>query len=43
MDFKLVANYVPLGDQPKAIKEMTEAINRGDKYQTFLGVTFVFI
>ncbi|MBV6480285.1 MAG: UvrABC system protein B [Ignavibacteria bacterium] len=39
MDFKLVSNYKPTGDQPKAIKELTEGIVRGDKYQTFLGVT----
>lgn len=39
MDFKLVSNYKPTGDQPKAIKELTEGIIRGDRYQTFLGVT----
>ena len=39
MDFKLVSNYKPTGDQPKAIKELTEGIVRGDRYQTFLGVT----
>jgi excinuclease ABC subunit B len=39
MEFKLTANYQPTGDQPKAIKELTEGIIRGDKYQTFLGVT----
>lgn len=39
MKFKLVSNYKPAGDQPKAIKELTEGIQRGDKLQTFLGVT----
>lgn len=37
--FKLEAPYKPTGDQPKAIKELTEGVLRGDKYQTFLGVT----
>ncbi|MEP7145497.1 MAG: excinuclease ABC subunit UvrB, partial [bacterium] len=39
MDFKLESNYKPTGDQPKAIKELTEGVLRGDKHQTFLGVT----
>ena len=39
MDFKLESNYKPAGDQPKAITELTEGILRGDKHQTFLGVT----
>jgi excinuclease ABC subunit B len=39
MNFELVSNYQPSGDQPKAIKELTEGIKRGDKYQTLLGVT----
>lgn len=37
--FKLVSNYKPSGDQPRAIEELVEALNRGDKYQTLLGVT----
>lgn len=37
--FKLESDYKPSGDQPKAIKELTEGINRGDKYQTLLGIT----
>ncbi len=37
--FELVSDYKPSGDQPKAIKELTEGIKRGDKYQTLLGVT----
>ncbi len=37
--FALVSNYEPSGDQPNAIKELVEGINRGDKFQTLLGVT----
>ena len=37
--FKLESSYKPTGDQPRAIKELTEAIRRGEKHQTFLGVT----
>ncbi len=37
--FELTSDYKPSGDQPKAIKELTEGIIRGDKYQTLLGVT----
>lgn len=37
--FQLESDYKPSGDQPKAIKELTEGIIRGDKYQTLLGVT----
>ncbi|MBI9071941.1 MAG: excinuclease ABC subunit UvrB [Melioribacteraceae bacterium] len=37
--FELVSNYKPSGDQPQAIKELTEGIERGDKHQVLLGVT----
>jgi len=37
--FELESNYKPSGDQPNAIKELVEGINRGDKFQTLLGVT----
>ncbi|MDD6081228.1 MAG: excinuclease ABC subunit UvrB [Oscillospiraceae bacterium] len=37
--FKLVSPYAPSGDQPKAIRELTEGLNRGDHVQTLLGVT----
>ncbi len=37
--FELISSYKPAGDQNRAIAELTEAINRGDKYQTLLGVT----
>lgn len=39
MNFNLKSDYKPSGDQPKAIKELTEGLLRGDKYQTLLGVT----
>ena len=39
MDYKIVSNYKPTGDQPRAIKELTEGVVRGERYQTFLGVT----
>jgi len=37
--FDLVSNYKPSGDQPQAIKELTEGLERGDKHQVLLGVT----
>ena len=37
--FKLVSDYVPRGDQPRAIQELTDGILRGDEHQTLLGVT----
>ena len=37
--FKLVSPYAPTGDQPEAIKALTEGILRGDRMQTLLGVT----
>ena len=37
--FKLHSKYKPSGDQPNAIKELSEAIERGDKEQVLLGVT----
>lgn len=37
--FKLHSKYKPAGDQPKAIKELVEGLNRGDKDQILLGVT----
>lgn len=39
MPFKLHAPYAPAGDQPEAIKQLTEGILSGEKYQTLLGVT----
>ena len=37
--FKLVSNYKPTGDQPKAIEKLVNGIKKGEKYQTLLGVT----
>jgi excinuclease ABC subunit B len=37
--FEVVAPFTPAGDQPKAIAELTAGLQRGDKYQTLLGVT----
>ena len=37
--FTLVSPYQPAGDQPKAIKELTEGVERGDEAQVLLGIT----
>lgn len=37
--FKLTSNYKPTGDQPEAIKQLTEGILNGEKSQVLLGVT----
>jgi excinuclease ABC subunit B len=37
--FKLVSSYKPTGDQPKAIQELVEGLNRNEKHQVLLGVT----
>ena len=37
--FQVEAPYQPAGDQPKAISELIEGLERGDRYQTLLGVT----
>jgi len=37
--FEVQAPFQPAGDQPKAIAELTAGLERGDKYQTLLGVT----
>jgi len=39
MPFKLHAPYTPDGDQPEAIRQLTEGLNNGEKHQTLLGVT----
>ncbi len=38
-EFKLRTSFRPKGDQPKAIKELTEGVERGIKHQVLLGVT----
>ena len=37
--FELVSNYAPTGDQPQAIAQLVEGVQRGDRCQTLLGVT----
>jgi excinuclease ABC subunit B len=39
MPFHLHAPYSPAGDQPSAIKQLTDNVNDGEQYQTLLGVT----
>jgi excinuclease ABC subunit B len=39
MNFKLTSDYKPTGDQPEAIKQLREGLQRGDMAQTLLGVT----
>lgn len=37
--FKIHSKFKPTGDQPEAIKNIAQGINRGEKFQTLLGVT----
>ena len=39
MDFKLTSKYHPTGDQPEAIRQLTDGVLRGDRAQVLLGVT----
>lgn len=39
MDFKIVSDYKPTGDQPLAIKKLSNGIDQEEKYQTLVGVT----
>ena len=39
MDYILTSQYQPTGDQPEAIRQLTDGIRRGDKAQVLLGVT----
>ena len=39
MDFKLVSDYAPMGDQPEAIEQLVSSIEHGSKHNTLLGVT----
>ena len=38
-EFKVVSDFAPAGDQPEAIAALAEGIERGDRYQTLLGIT----
>jgi len=39
MEFKITSDFTPRGDQPEAIRELTEGLIRGDRHQVLLGVT----
>jgi len=39
LNFKVVSDFTPTGDQPQAIKELAEGIEANEPYQTLLGVT----
>ena len=39
MDFKLVSDFKPTGDQPQAIEQLKKGILAGERYQTLMGVT----
>ena len=39
MQFKVVSDYQPTGDQPEAIRQLVEGLNNGERFQTLLGVT----
>src|SRR6202048_2898159 len=38
-DFQVVSDFAPAGDQPAAIAQLSEGVNRGDRFQTLLGIT----
>jgi len=38
-EFQLVSEFVPRGDQPRAIAEMCRGIDRRDRHQVLLGIT----
>ncbi|MGB4959742.1 MAG: DEAD/DEAH box helicase family protein, partial [Saprospiraceae bacterium] len=39
MAYQLTSHYSPTGDQPKAIEQLIQGVNNGDKFQVLLGVT----
>jgi len=39
MNFRLTSDYQPTGDQPEAIRQLTDGVRRGDRAQVLLGVT----
>ena len=39
MQFQIISDYVPTGDQPGAIKALVKGLEHGDKSQVLLGVT----
>ena len=42
MSFQLISEFSPTGDQPEAIKQLTDGIIEGEKYQTLL-LTLIMI
>ena len=38
MDFELISDYKPTGDQPEAIRQLVEGLGQGIEHQTLLGV-----
>jgi len=38
-DFKLVSDFSPAGDQPRAIEQLVDGLNEGHRAQTLLGAT----
>jgi len=38
-EFQVVSDFAPAGDQPQAIANLAEGIQRGDRFQTLLGIT----
>src|SRR5688500_4395462 len=38
-EFKVVSDFAPAGDQPKAIEQLARGVDRGDRFQTLLGIT----
>ena len=39
MDFKLISDFKPTGDQPSAIKQLVKGVEANETHQTLLGVT----
>ncbi|MFN5323523.1 MAG: excinuclease ABC subunit UvrB [Bacteroidota bacterium] len=39
MDFKLTSEFIPTGDQPEAIRQLTQGVDQGERSQVLLGVT----
>jgi len=37
--FRVVSDFAPGGDQPRAVAQLAEGVNRGDRFQTLLGIT----
>jgi excinuclease ABC subunit B len=37
--FQVVSEFAPAGDQPRAIEQLSEGVQRGDRFQTLLGIT----